>query len=425
VDINAYKYANPHFLLNYFFYSFPSPMPTNKMRKVRLLGKGKDGDATLFEHPTHGLVVVKSTRLGKNDPPNTRYLSNEANVLLSLLKPHYHKNIAEIIGHSFEDMQSLLTLEYCDGGDLAQIIRNNTQNRKSASLNLVRHVQLHLASALVFLHTGAIWDYESARLSREPGNGWNSVIHRDIKPENILLRRTGQKDRSNGARSKNLPDLVLTDFGSASTEHAFKPHYFNTTEWKTQESSSKAMKVIVERQNIKHGYCDPKYGPPEYDDLSRRTLAGDKNATLEPHSSFDMWQFGTVLLELTTNRLPQPGEGKQFNAMYDGLGSSVNQEIKALVAQMPSMRPRNRDLIRLIPRWQRLRDHVGVRGNERGLEGTRTLIGGVEDRQGRENRTYDMVMPGGPGASYPGGRGGFSPGGYDIYYTACGGIRRR
>jgi serine/threonine protein kinase len=259
-------------------------------------------------------------------------------------------------------------IEYCDGGDLASYVRANAERRRTAPLSDLRHIQFHLASALSFLLIGTIWDYEQLRFVRGQQAQWNTIIHRDIKPSNILLRKAGRKDLSEGAKALELPDIVLTDVGSALTRVPFRPTYFDTKAWKNQiAEEDPPMKTVVERQSIHYGFCDPEYGPPEYEKLFNRVRSHHgKNAVLKPHPSFDIWQFGAVLFECSTNLRPR--EGRECKKTYDNLSPSMDDEIRLLGALRPDCRPSDREILDSIPRLQRSRNWVEKEGNEWDIE---------------------------------------------------------
>ncbi|CAK64241.1 unnamed protein product (macronuclear) [Paramecium tetraurelia] len=97
--------------------------------------------------------------------------------MLRLLKDYRHKNII-LLEEIITDCRSVsIVLEYCQGGDLLQLLQ-----QKSFDIDVPR-LMLNLLSGLKHLH-----DLE--------------VVHRDIKLQNILF-----KD------SKNMDTLKIADFG--------------------------------------------------------------------------------------------------------------------------------------------------------------------------------------------------------------------
>jgi serine/threonine protein kinase len=156
-------------------------MPPNGL--IKHIGGGVEGEITLVEHPTRGVAILKS-RKGKPQ------ISNEANVALTLLQgEHVSRNtICQVF--SIEGPASDMIIEWCDGGDLRHVINHLHSQSYCLGMSFVRHVQLHLGSALVYLHCGIQFDVITGNckypsLESAP---WNRISHRDIKPDNIFLR---------------------------------------------------------------------------------------------------------------------------------------------------------------------------------------------------------------------------------------------
>ncbi|CAD8103498.1 unnamed protein product [Paramecium primaurelia] len=129
---------------------------------------------------THNRISVqkKATLTLKDSISNSRLgqLRQEAK-MLRLLKDYRHKNII-LLEEIITDCRSVsIILEYCQGGDLLQLLQ-----QKSIQIDVPR-LMLNLLSGLKHLH-----DLE--------------IVHRDIKLQNILF-----KD------SKNMDTLKIADFG--------------------------------------------------------------------------------------------------------------------------------------------------------------------------------------------------------------------
>lgn len=95
--------------------------------------------------------------------------------------------------------------EYCSAGDLQDLIDAYTDRKARIPEGFIWHSFLQLADACAYMHTG----YDRLANSDRPPRGFQPIVHRDIKPPNIFLRL----DRNSG-----YPDLVLADFGCATTK---------------------------------------------------------------------------------------------------------------------------------------------------------------------------------------------------------------
>eukprot|EP00936_MAST-01D_sp_MAST-1D-sp1_P000627 g627.t1 len=115
------------------------------------------------------ILAVPSSSASSTPKPASNKEQDEAlqevRVLESLVHPHivaYH--------HSFVERGSLhIVLAYCDGGDLAQLLK-----RRIAPLpeKQTLFMLIQISSALKYLHA-------------------RSILHRDLKTQNIFLTRTG------------------------------------------------------------------------------------------------------------------------------------------------------------------------------------------------------------------------------------------
>lgn len=262
-------------------------MPTTKNRLIKHIGGGVEGEIKLIHHPTWGISILK-TRTGGTK------ISNKANVTLTLLQgqqqqrrqgreniPSRH-TICQVF--AIEDPAFDMIIEWCDGGDLRFVINKLHSQSYSLGKAFLRHVQLHIGSALVYLHCGILFDVETgecrwpARSSRGKGKIWNRISHRDVKPDNIFLRWNGKVDST----SSPFPDLVLGDFGNAITERAFESIFYDD-----------GRNIEPPKRNT---FCGQNYGPPEFFLLN----GGDDLERVSISSSFDIWQFGATLYELIT-----------------------------------------------------------------------------------------------------------------------------
>ena len=134
---------------------------------VKSLGKGSFGSASLVRRKADGLLfVVKEVNLARLSAKERDESRNEARVLQQLS----HPNIVRFVEH-FERRNILyIVMEYADGGDLHQKIKNQRNTRMKEDTILHYFVQLCLA--VEYLHS-------------------RHILHRDIKTMNIFLTSNG------------------------------------------------------------------------------------------------------------------------------------------------------------------------------------------------------------------------------------------
>jgi len=158
-----------------------SPGPTGRdlghnYQRVRSIGRGSFGEATLVEDGDGKLCVMKTIDIAKLDKEHQLDAVNEVKVLSSLKHPYivrYHE--------SFIDNGTLaIVMDYAEGGDLSKrIMRMREKQQLFAEGQLLRWFT-QVTLGLKYLHKC-------------------NIIHRDLKPQNIFLTKHD--------------DLRLGDFG--------------------------------------------------------------------------------------------------------------------------------------------------------------------------------------------------------------------
>ena len=163
-----------------------------------MLGKGSFGSAYLVERKSDGRqYVAKELKLHGMNASERDHANNEIEVLKNL----DHKNITQYIDH-FEDKGVLfIVMEFADGGDLYNKIKNRKGRRYNEEEILKYFVQIALA--LYHMHE-------------------KKILHRDLKSENVFLMADGT--------------VKLGDFGISSVlRHTYElrrtvvgtPYYFS------------------------------------------------------------------------------------------------------------------------------------------------------------------------------------------------------
>lgn len=182
-----------------------------------------------------------------------------------------HINIVKLYSH-FESNQFLyFVMEYCNGDNLF-LLRKNQRNNKFNDKKSVYFI-VSLINAIDHLH------------NQNP-----PIIHRDIKLENLLLTKTCYNNNE-------INILKLTDFG-----------------WS-------AFLLVNEERNT---FCGTKsYMPPEI-----------LNNQIQ-NFNVDIWCIGVLLFELTTGKLPFPGDEITMRSNIQN----------GKVEYIPDMNPQLKDLI--------------------------------------------------------------------------------
>lgn len=153
-----------------------------RLKVIRQLSFGGLSAIYLCQIGNKELAVLKESVIpsGTKDEVRAKSLElfeREAKLLMKVR----HQNIVQVLDHFVEGGRNYLLLEYVNGQDLRQFVRQNGARNEYTTLEWARQI----AAILDYLH-----------------NQTPPVIHRDISPDNIVLR----EDES----------LTLIDFGAAS-----------------------------------------------------------------------------------------------------------------------------------------------------------------------------------------------------------------
>lgn len=228
---------------------------------------GNEADAYLVRGP-EGLAFAKVYRRGIK--PNSSVLTQ-----LNAAAPEH---VIRLIEANVEGERAYELLEYAELGTLGDLLRAEGPKLKP---DLARTVLVELVDALAHVHA-------------------LNIEHRDLKPENVLVR------------SRQPLDLVLTDFGIAST--------------------------IAATQHFTSRNRTARYSPPE-------ALEGAVHRT-----RWDYWSLGIVLVEILSGQNPFEGQGDQ--TVGHRLISRPTDELSEAVKD-PAWRKLCRGLLRREPtdRW--------------------------------------------------------------------------
>ena len=102
---------------------------------------------------------------------------------VNILRNVKHENIIELFDIFKEPNKLFLVLEYCDGGDLSEVIKKGGKMSEDAASNIMRQLGAGLKQMRNY-----------------------NLVHRDLKPQNLLLKR-------NSEGTGNI--LKIADFGFA------------------------------------------------------------------------------------------------------------------------------------------------------------------------------------------------------------------
>jgi serine/threonine protein kinase len=217
---------------------------------VKSIGSGAMGDVYLGRHRENGtLAAIKViTKQHAADEGFIARFKREIDVLMKL----HHPNIAQAVAYSIDPALTYLAMEFVDGPNLSDVLKERTALFESDALTIGMHVARGLAHAY-----------------NESG-----LMHRDIKPMNILIDQL-RKAKRDGQFMEPDDKAKIIDFGLAKSTDT--------------EDQSLTMTGIV--------MGTPAYMSPE-------------QIRCEPDVDFrtDMYAVGASMYHMLTGQIPYPGD---------------------------------------------------------------------------------------------------------------------
>ena len=139
-----------------------------KYNVIGKIGKGSFGlISKIMRKSDKKILIWKELNFGNIPKKEKELITNEINILKELNHPNIVKQY-EVIK---DDINSkiYIVMEFCEGGDLDQLILKNKNNKQLADEKLIWDIIIQILNALNYIHNE------------------KKVLHRDIKPSNIFL----------------------------------------------------------------------------------------------------------------------------------------------------------------------------------------------------------------------------------------------
>jgi NIMA (never in mitosis gene a)-related kinase len=154
-------------------------MSMRNYQTEKIVGKGSFGQALLVRRKSDGKrFIIKEIKL--NNMSDRAIKQNELEA--TLLSRLNHPNIVKFIESFREGKSLMICMEYADGGDLENFLKN--RRGKLIPENEVLHIFVQLVLAMKHVHD-------------------RKILHRDLKSQNVFLL----------ASANGKPTVKLGDFG--------------------------------------------------------------------------------------------------------------------------------------------------------------------------------------------------------------------
>jgi eukaryotic-like serine/threonine-protein kinase len=146
---------------------------------IKSLGKGRYGEVYLAKNSTGKKVALKimlpEVEVAVGDKKAERFAREIENIKFLV-----HPNVVRFIDHSNYDGNFFYSMEYCEVGNLAQLVE---YMGGTLPLDLAKSIIFDILEGLDYTHNVEV-------MAKKLGEGYEKVhglVHRDLKPENILL----------------------------------------------------------------------------------------------------------------------------------------------------------------------------------------------------------------------------------------------
>lgn len=165
---------------------------SGQFQELDVIGRGSFGIIRRVQHKPSGRTFVRKEISYKSmSRKEEKQLSSEFEILQNL----NHPNIVQVYGYEklTEEQMLYIYMEYCDGGDISEIIKRYRESKQYIPETLIWQIFTQTLLALYRCHYGTDIEPVTSLFKSTPDikppevPNLQQVIHRDIKPENIFF----------------------------------------------------------------------------------------------------------------------------------------------------------------------------------------------------------------------------------------------
>ncbi|KAI8591974.1 kinase-like domain-containing protein [Geranomyces variabilis] len=253
---------------------------------LNVIGSGSFGVIRKVRRKSDGKIFArKEIDYRKMSERERKQLVAEVNILRELRHPYIVRYFERHIDR--ENSMIYIIMEYCEGGDLAAVVRKAKKLGKRFSEDQIWNLLAQLLLALHECHHGA-----SGKSGPHP-----PILHRDIKPDNVFL------DSQNNAKLGDFGLSRLMDGSDFARTYVGTPFYMSPE--LISESAYNAKSDIWALGCVVYELCTLE--PPFQGKTQSQLAARIQRGVIEPLSrdySRELFQFMREMLRVKHERRP-------------------------------------------------------------------------------------------------------------------------
>ena len=251
--------------------------------RVSDIGKGSFGVVSKIKRKSDGRVLVwKELNYGKMNEKEKQQLVSEVNILRELHHPNIVRYYDRIIDK--EQTKIYIVMEFCERGDMAQLIKKMRRDKEFASEEKVWRVLAQISAALFACHRKK----EGSR-----------VMHRDLKPGNVFFDSNGNVKLGDFGLSRMMGDESVYAY-----THVGTPYYMSPEQISDQKYSEKSDIWSVGCVVYEFAALRAPFEATNQIQLAMKIKSGKIERIPSQHYSEELWRTIQVMLTLEQTARP-------------------------------------------------------------------------------------------------------------------------